>query len=280
MTGSTVDPAVSGLEVIDLQDYPPFLARPAHPRNPAAQVSFIERLATALLQNPDSILQWLVDSALDMCGADSAGISMERYFDPDSDTRYDIGPVGFQWVATAGRYRSLIDAVVPSSPSASNICLDRGRPQLYRASGPFLLSRGLDTTTITDGLIVPWEAEERRGTMWILAHGRTEAFDQRHLETLELLARFVALCITQQQSHNQKRQEWAVVAASAVIKVLAHRIHEPLRDLSHLIFLAQAGRWDGNAATLAEQLSRPLSELTDLIDGSLGQSANAHYRPN
>jgi hypothetical protein len=278
MVSSRVDPVISGLEVIDLQDYPAFSERPPHPHNPATNVFFIERLATALLQDPDSILQWLVDSALEVCGADSAGISMERHFDSSSNARFDSGAICYQWIATAGQYGHLTNAVIPCKPSACDICLGRGRAQLYRLSESFLLSIGVDAARVTDGLMVPWEIEGRRGTIWILAHGRTEAFDQRHLETLELLARFAPLCVMQQQHRKQNEYEWAVATASAVIKVLALRIEEPLRALGDLIFVAQNGRWGGSATALAEQLSRPLSELDDLINKSLGQPPNS--RPN
>jgi hypothetical protein len=276
MPVSTVDSATSGLEVIDLADYPAFSARPTRPANPTAQAKFIERLAKELLEDPDSILQWLVDAALDMCGADSAGISVERYFNSNGDL--DTSTSGFQWIATAGQYRPLLDAVIPRKPSACDICLGRGRPQLYRVSKPFLRSIGVDAARVTDGLMVPWEAEERRGTIWLLAHGRTEAFDQSNLETLELLASFAALCVTQQHRRKQKDYEWAVVAASAVIKVLALRIHDPLQELSDLVFLAQNGKWDGSPTSLAQQLSGSLSILTDLVDDSLGKHLNS--RPN
>ena len=276
MVDPSANPVFLGLEVIDLKDYPAFSARPSRPPNPAAQAKLIERLARTLLEDPDSILQWLVDSALDMCGADSAGISVERYFksETDFDTRID----GFQWIATAGQYRRLLDAVIPRKPSACDICLGRGRPQLYRVSTPFLRSIGVDAARVTDGLMVPWGADGRRGTIWILAHGRTEAFDQGNLETLELLAGFAALCVTQQHRRKREDYEWAVSAASAVIKVLALRIHDPLQELSDLIFLAQNGKWEGSATRLAEQLSEPLSVLNDLVDDSLGKHLKS--RPN
>jgi hypothetical protein len=276
MAGSTFDSVISGLEVIDLEDYPAFSARPIRPSNPMAQAKFIERLAKELLDDPDSILQWLVDSALDLCGADSAGISIERYF--DSEGNFDTSTGGFQWIATAGQYGPLLDAVIPRKPSACDICLGRGRPQLYRVSTPFLRSIGVDAAKVTDGLMVPWEAEGRRGTIWVLAHGRTEAFDQSNLETLELLARFAALCVTHQHRRKQKDYEWAVTAASAVIKVLALRIHDPMQELSDLVFLAQNGKWDGSATSLAQQLSQSLSILTDLVDDSLGKHLKS--RPN
>jgi hypothetical protein len=280
MVSATVDSIAPGLEVIDLIDYPAFSARPAGPPNPAAQMLLIERLSAALLKDPDSILQWLVNSALDICSADSAGISMEHSIDAESslDSSFDPTSLGYQWIATAGQYGPLQHSVLPRRPSACDICLDRGRPQLYRVSERFLRSIGVDAASVTDGLMVPWEADGRRGTIWVLAHGRNEAFDPRHLETLELLARFAALCVNQDRRKKEKEREWALLAASAVIKVLAHRIQDPIHQIAHLTFLAQIGRWDGTAKSLADQLAEPLLTLTSIVEDSLGSDVRS--RPN
>jgi hypothetical protein len=41
------------------------------------QMAGLQRLSRALLENPDIILKELVNAAVDLCGADSAGISVE-----------------------------------------------------------------------------------------------------------------------------------------------------------------------------------------------------------
>jgi len=283
MEASFINTKSLGLEVIDLEEYPDFSERPTHPMSLETQVLFMERLAETLMQSPNSFLQLLVDSALEFCGADSAGISVEQYSTdaanagPARDTHAD--PVGYQWVATAGQYGPLLDAVIPRSPSACDICLHRGRPQIYRVSRQFLQRIiGVDAARVTDGLMLPWEAGERRGTIWVLAHSRTRAFNQGHLDTLALLARFTALCVEQQRRQKRLDQEWAITAASAVIKMLALRISDSLQDLTDLISTAQNGRWNGSARALAQRLEIPLSVLTDLVEQSLGKGSRP--RPN
>jgi hypothetical protein len=68
----------TGLEVIDLQADPQFAARKLHERNVSLQMTGLQRLCHAFVKNPDSILQELVQAAVELCGADSAGISIER----------------------------------------------------------------------------------------------------------------------------------------------------------------------------------------------------------
>ncbi len=68
----------SGLEVLDLRVDSAFATRSLHPRDAGVQMAGLQRLSHALLERPDSILQELVNTAVDLCGADSAGISIEK----------------------------------------------------------------------------------------------------------------------------------------------------------------------------------------------------------
>lgn len=54
----------------------------------------LERLARAFVEKPETILQELVNAAVELCGADSAGISVER--ENRTDKHF------YHWVATAG----------------------------------------------------------------------------------------------------------------------------------------------------------------------------------
>jgi hypothetical protein len=54
----------------------------------------LERLSRALLEKPETILQELVSAAVDLCGADSAGFSIEKEDGNDREV--------YHWIATAG----------------------------------------------------------------------------------------------------------------------------------------------------------------------------------
>src|SRR5271154_4291496 len=113
--------ADTGLEVTDLQSDVSFGARPVRARDLTVIPEGMRRIAHALVEHPETILQVLVDTAVELCGADSSAISLEKE-NPTEDAYY-------HWVAIAGQYSSMYNAVFPRYPSGCSICLERGRPQ-------------------------------------------------------------------------------------------------------------------------------------------------------
>ena len=77
--------ADSGLEVVDLYTEPSFTKRPLRDRDRVPHIEGMRRLAHAFVESPDTLLQQLVECAIELCDADSAGISIQQI----SDTRRD-----------------------------------------------------------------------------------------------------------------------------------------------------------------------------------------------
>ena len=153
MGASTSITEDTGLEVIDLEDEPAFAARRLHVRDVAMQIEGLQRLAHAFVDKPETILQELVNAAVKLCGADSAGISIEQ--EERTETNF------YKWVATAGQYGHFLNAMLPRYPSACGICLERGRPQLFRVTQRFFDLMGVEAPTVTDGLLLPWRRTRR-----------------------------------------------------------------------------------------------------------------------
>jgi hypothetical protein len=143
MSAPSVNSLDTGLEVIDIQTDEAFMARRLHVRDLEVQVEGMQRIARGFIKSPETILQELVNAAVTLCDADSAGISIEK--ENRTEAAY------FQWVATAGQYSGFLDAILPHYPSACTICLDRGSPQLFRVGQPFFDFMGIDAPLITDG---------------------------------------------------------------------------------------------------------------------------------
>jgi hypothetical protein len=247
----------TGLEVIDLQEYSAFAERCLHVRDVAAQVEGLRRLTRAFVEDPDNILQELVNAAIDFCGAESAGISIEQ--EHGTDTNF------YQWVATAGNYAGFLNATLPRYPSACGICLERDRPQLFRVSQKFFDIMGVEAPVVTDGILLPWHADETRGTIWIMAHERAEAFDREDVRMMQVFADFAAMAVRHQRQQRSLVAQASGAAAMAMANDLAHQINNPLQSLTNLVYLATQGKSGDDAKLLGVQLSEELQRLSFLV---------------
>jgi GAF domain-containing protein len=257
MTSALTSPHDTGIEVIDLHDDAEFLNRSLHVRDLAVQLEGLQRLARAFVERPETVLQELVDSAVSLCGADSAGISVERPDKTESDY--------YHWIATAGDYAGFLNAVLPQEPSACGICLQRGRPQLFRVSQRFFDLMGIQAATVTDGILLPWQVDGLQGTVWIMAHGRTTAFDAEDLKLMQVLAEFAAMGIRQQRQQKLLVDKASAAAAAAMADELAHKINNPLQSLTNILYLAAEGHNGESARAVGRQALGDLQRLSTLV---------------
>jgi signal transduction histidine kinase len=201
---------------------------------------------------------------VDLCGADSAGISLET--EEKSDGSY------YHWVATAGQYNGFMNAVLPRYPSACGICLERGKPQLFRVRQRFFDIMGINAPLVTDGILLPWQVEDTRGTIFIMAHGRTAAFDKDDGQMMRVLADFAAMAVRHQRQQRALLQQTKAAAAAAMANRLAHQINNPLQGLVNLAYLAAEGKSDHTTKTLGQELTTELRLLSTLVTESLDVS--------
>ena len=247
----------TGLEVLDIQEEPAFALRRIHRHDAGTQIRAMERLAQAFVETPADMLQELVNAAVDLCGAESAGISVQQV-DPD-------GKIQYHWVATAGRYAAFLDAMLPPYPSACAVCIERGRPQLFRVSKSFFDLMQVDAATVTDGLLIPWQVDETHGTIWIMAHGREQAFDAEDCRLMQTLANFAAMGVRQQRQQKLLMEQASAAAAAAMANDLAHSINNPLQSLTNLAYLAADASGAIEPAVLASELVANLERLSTLV---------------
>jgi two-component sensor histidine kinase len=247
----------TGLEVIDILSDPQFAQRKLHVRDVSLQMTGLQRLAHAFVESPESILQELVNAAVDLCGADSAGISIEK--EDRTDKNF------YHWVATAGDYSGFLNAILPRYPSACGICLERGRPQLFRVSQRFFEILGVDAPLVTDGILLPWQVDSTRGTIFVMAHGRSEAFDNGDLRTMQMLADFAAMGFRQQRQTRLLIDQERAAAAAAVANELAHNINNPLQGITNVVYLAANSKTNPEVRALATDLQGEVRKLSELV---------------
>jgi len=254
--------------VTDLQTNPSFAARPVRPRNLNAIPEGMRRIAHAFVEKPDSILQVLVEAAVEFCGADSSAISLER--ENRTEDAY------YHWVAIAGQYSGMYNAIFPHYPSGCSICLERGRPQHVRATKRYFDLLGISAPPVTDGLMFPWQTEEARGTIYILAHEREEAFDMGDLQIMEVLADFAAIGVRQLKQQKKLMQQTSMLAEAAMANKLAHSINNPLQSLTNTFYLAAEGHYGESAKRVGDDALRDLTRLSLLVRELL--SLSSHQR--
>jgi len=257
MSSTVSRTADTGLEVIDVLGDAAFAARPSHARDIAGQMDAMKRIADSFLEKPEGILQELVNAAVDLCGADSAGISIVK--DDSTDESF------YHWVATAGQYSGFLNAVLPRYPSACGITLERRRAQLFRVGQPFFDIMGIEAPLVTDGILLPWQVDGTQGTIFVMAHGRTEAFNADDYRVMQILADFAAMGIRHQRQQKLAVEQAKAAAAAAMANELAHKINNPLQGLTNILFLAAEGQHFSDARTVGEEASADLKKLSILV---------------
>jgi two-component sensor histidine kinase len=250
-------PTDTGLEVTDLQSDGSFAARPIRARDVTVIPEGMRRIAHALVENPESILQVLVETAVELCGADSSAISLEK--------EYRTEDAYYHWVAIAGQYSGMFNAVFPRYPSGCSICLERGRPQHVRASKRYFDILGITAPVVTDGLMFPWQTGETQGTIYILAHGREEAFDQGDFRIMEILADFAAIGVRQLRQQKLLMERTSLLAEATMANKLAHKINNPLQSLTNILYLAAEGHHGESAKAVGRQTLGDLERLSSLV---------------
>jgi hypothetical protein len=225
----------------------------------------MRRIAHALVEHPETTLQVLVETAVELCSADSSAISLEKE-DRTPDAYY-------HWVAVAGQYSGMYNAIFPYYPSGCTICLQRGCPQHVRAFKPYFDLLGISSPlVVTDGLMFPWHTEEQRGTIYIFAHDRHEAFDLGDLGTMEILADFAAIGVRQLRQQKLLMEQTALVAEAQMANRLAHQINNPLQGLTNRLYLASEGHDGEDARVVGREAMVDLQRLCVLVKELLSLS--------
>jgi len=156
--------------------------RPARPPDYAAENRALVALVEAMTAAPDDILQYLAETALDLCRADSAGLSLL-----DTERRR------FRWAAVAGRWANHLGGGTPRDFGPCGTVLDRDAALLF--SRPERHYQYLDFAKpyMEEGLLIPfYVGGQAVGTIWILAHEPSRKYDSEDLRVMTNLAHFAA----------------------------------------------------------------------------------------
>ena len=184
--------------------------------NLQAENQALRALARQLVNQPQTMLQNLVDIALELCESGTAGVSL-----------LEVMPNGeevFRWNVLAGTLKQHVGATTPRNFSLCSICLDRGTPQLYEYPERYFTYFQAAKTPVVEGLVLPLIAENHAlGTIWIMSHSLERRFDPEDVRVMTSLADFTAAALL---SNRLKTQELIAKNAQLEIEISNRKLSE------------------------------------------------------
>ena len=158
--------------------------RPSRPPDYRAENQALVALAQQMAASPDGILQKLADTALTLCRAHSAGLSLLE--DGDQKRR-------FHWRAIAGKWASHVGGGTPREFGPCGTVLDRNTALLFSHPERDFPYFGEVTPLLEEGLLIPFYVDgEAVGTIWVVAHDESCRFDAEDLRVMTNLGTFAA----------------------------------------------------------------------------------------
>jgi signal transduction histidine kinase len=196
--------------------------RPAREPDYESENRALNTLAQALATGPDGVLERLVEAALALCKADSAGVSI-------LDTR--ANPPVFRWHAITGLFAEHVGGGMPRAASPCGTVLDRNSTLLFSYPERYYRYEGGIDPPIVEALLEPFHRHgEPVGTVWVIAHSAARQFDAEDTRVLRSLARFAA-AIHEMMTAKQIL-ETAEAEKTRFLAVLGHELRNPLASLA------------------------------------------------
>jgi signal transduction histidine kinase/ActR/RegA family two-component response regulator len=228
------------------------LARPRRAADHVDTERVLSGLADEMATNPSNMLQALAEAALELCIADTAGISLL-----DGDV--------FRWEGLAGAVADKRHGTMPREASPCGVCIDDDRTQLMcLADRRFPALR--NDPRFVETLLVPFHAHGRAvGTIWVVAHTPDRQFDLEDERLLNLLGRFASAGWQLWTAYTTA--ELARRERDAFLAMLGHELRTPLGTLTLAV---ATGRLDPAKRDRAFELAgRQCVQLTRLVDDLL-----------
>ncbi len=202
--------------------------RPPRQHDLVRENAAFRELAHHLAASPDGFLHHLVEVALGLCDAGTAGISLEETSEAERI---------FRWVAMAGELKHLTGGTTPRNFSPCGLCVDQNRPLLLSGLDRVYTDFKQAPMPFVEALLLPWEVKGGPvGTLWIVAHDEYRKFDREDVRLMGCLAAFTAGAIQLKQLLLESER---AAATTEVVSEMAHQINNPLQAAMMAIYSAR-----------------------------------------
>lgn len=217
-------------------------------------------LAQEIAGSPEDILQKLVEKALGLCRADSAGISIAEELD---------GKQIFRWRAIAGKYALHRWGTTPRDFSPCGTVLDRDALMMFSRPARHYAYLDEAQPPIVEALLVPFSVRaELVGTIWIMANDDIRKFDAEDARVLVSLAKFASAAYQSSLAAEVIRESDR--RKDDFLAVLAHELRNPLAPMQNIVhYLRQRGLAQPDERKAIDVLGRQVQTMTRMIDDLL-----------
>jgi two-component sensor histidine kinase len=210
----------------------------------------LQDIAAQMVDHPEQVLPKLVERAMEMTGAASAGISA---FESQEGT-----PGIFRWRDLKGELARFEGATTPRDYSPCGVCLDRFEPTLTRHPERHYTWIAEAGVVCPEVLLVPLYVAhgEPLGTLWIVSE-HEGYFDSGHARIMRELASFTGIALA--MLRDQQRLKEAVKQQEVLTAEMSHRIKNLFSIVHAMIHVSK--RSATSAADMANILSGRLQAL-------------------
>jgi two-component sensor histidine kinase len=201
----------------------------------------LQDLAQQMTDHPSEILPRLVKLGMEVCGAESAGISI---LEPASEQ--------FRWFGLHGVLSAFEGATTPRYDSPCGVCLDNDAPVLMdRPERAYSWIRDAKIS-VPEVLLVPLKVKGLNsiGTLWIVSK-QPGCFDGGHSRILTELASFAGTALRMIQT--EEKLTAALLEQETLTKEMSHRVKNLFSITDSMI------RMSLRSATTKEELAATLS---------------------
>jgi signal transduction histidine kinase len=249
----SVSPPTTSLDVVDIRDE--LDVRPRRPASLAEEHRAFTVLASEMASNPRNMLQKLVELAVDLCDAHTAGISLL-----DGDV--------FRWEAVAGVFAGARGGTMPREQSPCGVCIDRNATQLMHLADRCFPALSAEPRFV-EALLVPFHASGKPiGTVWIVSHTDDKKFDKEDERLVRELAQFASagwqlLQTSEALAESNRRKD-------NFLATLGHELRNPLGAIvAATSVLQQRSTTDRGAVRALDVIARQSQHMSRLADDLL-----------
>lgn len=199
--------------------------RPRRQPDYAAENRGLSKLVQELASSPESVLQTLADTLLEVLRVESAGVSL-----------LTEDEMNFHWPAIAGGWTPHLGGGTPRDFGPCGDVLDRNTPLLFthwERRYPYLKQA---VPLAEEGLLVPFYVGGKAvGTIWVIAHDSRRTFDAEDLRQLQSFGMFAsaAYYAIEIRSDIEARKQ-AAAQQQFLIDELNHRVKNTLATVQSI----------------------------------------------